>query len=68
LERELGLSPTDLSAGRAVLKRAGNLSSPAVLFTLAESLKRRAPRPGEWAFMGSFGAGFSAHAALLRFP
>jgi predicted naringenin-chalcone synthase len=68
LERGLCLSPEDLSASRAVLQKYGNLSSPTVLFALKESLKRRPPHSGERAFLASFGAGFSAHAALLEFP
>jgi len=67
LEKEIGLAPEALAANRAVLRRFGNISSPTVLFVLAESLRRRPARPGEWGFMASFGAGFSAHGALLHF-
>ncbi|MBK8574998.1 MAG: type III polyketide synthase [Elusimicrobia bacterium] len=68
LERGLALDPGDLAASHAVLRKFGNLSSPTVLFALKESLARRPPRPGERAFMASFGAGFSAHALFLEFP
>ena len=68
LERTLSLAPADLAASRAVLRRYGNLSSPSVLFAFRESLTRSPGRPGERAFLASFGAGFSAHGLLLRFP
>jgi outer membrane protein TolC len=68
LERTLGLAPADLAASRAVLRRYGNLSSPSVLFALRESLTRSPGRPGERTFLATFGAGFSAHGLLLRFP
>lgn len=67
-ERGLGLNSNDLVASWAVLKKYGNLSSPAVLFALKESLRRWPPQSGERALMASFGAGFSAHAVLLEFP
>ncbi len=67
-ERILGLKAADLLASRSVLRKYGNLSSPAVLFALKESLDRRPPRREERAFLASFGAGFSAHAVLLDFP
>lgn len=68
LEKSLGLAPADLTASRAVLRRYGNLSSPSVLFALRESLAHSPERRGERAFLASFGAGFSAHGLLLRFP
>ena len=38
-----------------------------VLFVLEEVLRKRAPQPGDVGVMCSFGAGFSAFAALLEF-
>lgn len=58
----LGERATQRSAD--VLARFGNLSSPFVLFVLAQALEERAA-PGWW-WMSSFGAGFSCHGALLR--
>lgn len=63
----LDLPPAALDASRQVLKRCGNMSSPTVLFVLQERLSARPPRPGEWGVLASFGAGFSAYAALLEF-
>jgi predicted naringenin-chalcone synthase len=65
-ERTLNLSPSALSPARSILRDFGNMSSPTVLFVLAQSL-RAGPEPGSRAVMASFGAGFSAHAALLEF-
>ena len=63
----LDLPPRALDASRTVLRSYGNMSSPSVLFVLEESLRVRPPAPGERVFLSSFGAGFSAHAALLEF-
>lgn len=55
----------DFAASREILRRHGNMSSPSVLFALAEAL--REDRPGasaDW-WLTSFGAGFSAHACRL---
>jgi predicted naringenin-chalcone synthase len=62
----LGLSDADLAASRRVLKNFGNMSSPTVLFVLADEQAARPPEPGEWGVLASFGAGFTAHAALVR--
>jgi alkylresorcinol/alkylpyrone synthase len=56
-----------LEAARAVLHRSGNLSSPTVLFVLDEEHRSRPPRAGELAIVCAFGAGFSAHAALVEY-
>jgi len=65
-ERALDLRAGELASARAVLRDYGNMSSPTVLFVLAESLAAPA-EAGSLAVMASFGAGFSAHAALLEF-
>ncbi len=59
-----GLAERDTRRSAALLERFGNLSSPFVLFVLAEALREHAA-PGRW-WMSSFGAGFSCHGALLR--
>jgi predicted naringenin-chalcone synthase len=67
VERALDLPEAALDAARAVLRDAGNLSSPTVLFVLAEEERRRPPRAGDLGVISAFGAGFSAHAALLEY-
>jgi alkylresorcinol/alkylpyrone synthase len=59
-----GLTERDTRRSADVLERFGNLSSPFVLFVLAQALEESAA-PGWW-WMSSFGAGFSCHGALLR--
>ena len=53
-----------LAASRAVLNACGNMSSPSVLFVLAEHLRTQPVPPGDL-WLASFGAGFSAHACRL---
>ncbi len=64
VQGRLGLSEDATVVSADVLREHGNLSSPFVLFVLAESLRRN--RPGGWWWMASFGAGFSSHGALLE--
>lgn len=64
LRWKLGLQESQTQVSADVLRRYGNLSSPFVLFTLDEALRRNTP-PGLW-WMASFGAGFSSHGALLE--
>ncbi len=59
-----GLAEAHTRRSAEVLGRFGNLSSPFVLFVLAQALEERGT-PGWW-WMSSFGAGFSCHGALLR--
>jgi alkylresorcinol/alkylpyrone synthase len=63
----LELAPARLDASRRVLRDCGNMSSPTVLFVLKDLLAAESPRAGELGIMASFGAGFSAYAALLEF-
>jgi alkylresorcinol/alkylpyrone synthase len=64
LRDRLGLSDEDLRWSTEVLRDFGNLSSPSVLFVLQSALRDSAPG-GYW-WMGSFGAGFTWHGALLE--
>lgn len=64
LRERLGLSETDLRWSASVLREHGNLSSPCVLFVLAEALNGGASG-GNW-WVSSFGAGFSCHGSLLE--
>lgn len=67
LRDALALPEAALAAGRSVLRDYGNLSSPSVVFVLDRDLADRPPVPGERGLLISFGAGFSAHAALCQF-
>jgi len=64
LEERLGLAPRDLEYSAAVLREYGNLSSAFVYFVLQAALAGDAA--GGWWWLGTFGAGFSCHGALLR--
>lgn len=65
VQGSLGLADGDLTCTRRVLAGLGNMSSATVWFILDE-LRREGLRPGELVVMLAFGAGLSAHAALLR--
>jgi alkylresorcinol/alkylpyrone synthase len=62
---EAELPGSDFSISREILRRHGNMSSPSVLFALAEALRTDRPSPSEDWWLTSFGAGFSAHACRL---
>jgi predicted naringenin-chalcone synthase len=64
IEARLALGPQDLRFSAAVLREYGNLSSAFVYFVLQAALAGGAP--GGWWWLGSFGAGFTCHGALLR--
>ena len=55
----------DLSISLEILRRHGNMSSPSVLFALAQALREDRPAPSEDWWLTSFGAGLSAHACRL---
>jgi predicted naringenin-chalcone synthase len=65
--KKLRLPAAKVASARTVLRESGNMSSPTVLFVLAEEHRQRPPRPGERGILTSFGAGFAAHAALLEY-
>jgi predicted naringenin-chalcone synthase len=64
LEARLRLEPQDLRYSAAILREYGNLSSAFVYFVLQAALADHAA--GGWWWLGSFGAGFSCHGALLK--
>jgi predicted naringenin-chalcone synthase len=64
LRAATGLGERETRRSAEVLESFGNISSPFVLFVLAQALEERAA-PGHW-WMSSFGAGFSCHGALLH--
>jgi predicted naringenin-chalcone synthase len=65
LKSGLGLSEEQLVVTREVLSEYGNMSSPTVIFEL-ERICSSGIGQGEWCVMVAFGAGFSAHAYLLK--
>ena len=65
--RSLGLSEADLRFSMGVFQKYGNMSSPTVMFALKELLAQGQPKPGERGILLSFGAGFTAFAALVEF-
>jgi alkylresorcinol/alkylpyrone synthase len=64
----LGLDPAALAGSRAVLARAGNLSSAAVLHVLADVLAGPPPEPGALGAVLAFGPGVGAELVALRWP
>jgi predicted naringenin-chalcone synthase len=64
IEERLALRPEDLRFSAAVLREYGNLSSAFVYFVLQAALAAGAA--GGWWWLGTFGAGFSCHGALLK--
>ncbi|HVS77831.1 MAG TPA: 3-oxoacyl-[acyl-carrier-protein] synthase III C-terminal domain-containing protein, partial [Steroidobacteraceae bacterium] len=64
LEERLQLPPRELRHSAAMLREYGNLSSAFVYFVLQAALAGGAA--GGWWWLGTFGAGFSSHGALLR--
>ncbi|MCB9671925.1 MAG: type III polyketide synthase [Alphaproteobacteria bacterium] len=66
VQRSLGLSDAAMRPSRRVLRAHGNMSSPSVLFVLAEALRDDAPTSG-WGVMAAFGPGLGIEVALLAF-
>lgn len=62
---ETALPGHRLDASRRVLRAHGNMSSPSVLFALADALREAPPEPGADWWLVAFGAGFSAHSCRL---
>ena len=63
-ELALGLGEYALDSARTVLREHGNMSSPTVLFVLAEALKGR---PRGRGLVSATGPGFSAEHLLVEF-
>jgi predicted naringenin-chalcone synthase len=62
------VAPHTLAASARTLRGCGNMSSPSVLFALAETLREAAPGPEGDFWLVSFGAGFSAHSCRIGLP
>lgn len=65
VQKQLCLSDEQLATTRSVLSEYGNMSSPTSLFAL-KRLIDNGIQPGDHCILAAFGAGFSAHALLLR--
>jgi alkylresorcinol/alkylpyrone synthase len=66
VEVNLGLTKADTQPSWDILRNVGNLSSATILFILQEWLEKRPLKPGDLAFAGAFGPGFSAEFLLLQ--
>lgn len=66
LQERLGLSESQLSFSRSVLRNYGNMSSPAVLFVLEEILRRGGPEAGDYGVLLGFGPGLTMEGILVR--
>lgn len=66
VQAALALSDEQLRPSRRVLRAHGNMSSPSVLFSLAEGL-RSSPPSGGHGILAAFGPGLGIEVALLRF-
>ncbi|MCA1818481.1 MAG: type III polyketide synthase, partial [Halobacteriales archaeon] len=62
----LGLGDGALEHTEAALSRHGNMSSPTVLFALADATSKGRPKPGESALLAALGPGFASELALLE--
>jgi predicted naringenin-chalcone synthase len=65
--RDLGLPATALRFSLEVFHDYGNMSSPSVLFALKQIIDHGRPKSGDLGVLLTFGAGFSAFAALVEF-
>ena len=67
VQTALGLSDLQMRSSRRTLRAYGNMSSPSVLFVLAEELSSRLPPPGSFGVMAAFGPGLGIEVALLAY-
>jgi predicted naringenin-chalcone synthase len=65
--KKLELTGDTMRFSYNVFEKYGNMSLPSVLFVLREILDSGGPQPGQKGMLLTFGAGFSAFAALLEF-
>lgn len=66
-QQALGLTEAQMAPSRRVLRTYGNMSSPTILFVLAEALSVEQPPPGTAGVLAAFGPGLGVEAVLLRF-
>ena len=67
VQQTLKLTDSAMRPSRRVLANYGNMSSPTVLFVLAEAVSARPPTPGTYGILAAFGPGLGIEAALMRF-
>jgi len=67
VQRQIGLAPEKLRFSYEVFRNYGNMSSPSVMFVLDRILREARPKSGDTGLLLSFGAGFTAFAALVEF-
>jgi alkylresorcinol/alkylpyrone synthase len=67
VQRTLGLDDPAMLASRRVLRAYGNMSSPSILFVLAEAMRAGAGAPGTYGLLAAFGPGLGIETALLAF-
>jgi predicted naringenin-chalcone synthase len=67
VQREVELPAEKLRFSYEVFRNYGNMSSPSVLFVLDGILHEARPQSGDTGLLLSFGAGFTAFAALVEF-
>jgi len=63
----LQLDEGQMAASRRVLAEHGNMSSPSILFVLAEALAAGGGVPGSFGVLAAFGPGLGIELCLLRF-
>ncbi len=64
---KLGISADSLRFSYEIFRNFGNMSSPSVMFVLKAILDKAKPKTGQKGLILSFGAGFSAYAAIIEF-
>jgi alkylresorcinol/alkylpyrone synthase len=66
VQKHFGMADGQLRFSSTVSRNYGNMSSPTVMFVLAEVVRNADPRPGDWGAMIALGPGMAAEVALLR--
>lgn len=67
IQSELSLSDSAMSSSREILKNYGNMSSPSILFVLKRIMETNTLENDDSLILFSFGAGFSAFGASLKY-
>ena len=67
VQKQIGLAPEKLRFSYEIFRNYGNMSSPSVMFVLDRILREAQPKSGATGLLLSFGAGFTAFAALVEF-
>jgi predicted naringenin-chalcone synthase len=66
IQKKLNLSCHDIRHSLHIFEHYGNMSSPSLMFVLKNILDTGETYPGQLCCIVSFGAGFTAHAALVQ--